>query len=512
MERNEKSRTVPAPIRGWNTRDAIAAMDPLAAIRLDNFFPDSSGCSLRRGHSEFTTLSTSIGPIETLKEHAGLTGTKKLLAAVKHAATPTYRIYSVTTAGVVTNETGALTVSNSRWSFVDFIDSGGNSWIIGVNGVDNALFYDGTALTQPGTFTGVAETDLIQAFNFQGRIYFLKKNSTEVWYAGAGASSGALTKFDFGPFLKRGGYIIRVDSWSQDTNNITQDNFLAISDQGEVLRYTGASPATPWQLTGRYYLDRPIGRRCTVAVDGDIWIITQSGVIAMSQIATSGTPISSIVKMNDNIQPTFNRAGRLYKNLFGWEGQIYRNGRYAIFNIPTASLSTSEQYVMNLFSGAWCRFTGMNMICMEIFDGNLVFGGSGGDIYLADNGRTDNGAGISGRIKQAFNPFGTPDTNKLFLRAKPIIEGTQDLAYNFEIDTDFADRTDLAEIVNMGTSTPWGSAWGSPWGGSSNHIFNDWYSVSGAGNFGALRLEGVFSEMELTYIASSVIFEEGEVY
>lgn len=516
MERGEQSRTLPAPIRGWNTKDPIAAMDPLAAIVLDNFFPDSSGCYLRKGYTAFSTLSTSTGPIETLKEYSALSGTKKLIAVTKHAATPTYRVYSVTTGGTATNETGSLTISNARWSFVDFVDSGGNSLLLGVNGVDSALKYDGTNLTQPGPgspiFTGVAETDLIQAFNFQSRLYFLKKASTEVWYGSPGASSGALVKFDFGPFLLKGGYIIRIASWSRDTNNITQDNFIAISDQGEVLQYTGLSPAVPWVITGRYFLDKPVGRRCTVSIDADLWIITRSGVYAMSQIGTSGTPVSTIVKMNDNIGPTFNTAGKLYSDLYGWEGQIYRQGRYAIFNIPTVSLTSSVQYVMNLFTGAWCRFTGMNAICMETLDGDLLFGGSSAVIYKADTGKTDNGAAIVAKLKQAFNPFGNADKQKLFHRAKPIIQGSSNLSYNIEMDTDFSNRTDLGEVINMGTTTPWGSPWGSPWSPSSNVVFNDWYTVTGAGNFGAIRLEGSFSESEMLYIASSIVFEEGEVH
>ena len=41
--------SVPAPIKGWNTRDALTSMDPLDAVQLDNWYPDASGLNLRNG-------------------------------------------------------------------------------------------------------------------------------------------------------------------------------------------------------------------------------------------------------------------------------------------------------------------------------------------------------------------------------------------------------------------------------------------------------------------------------
>ena len=52
-----------APTKGWNTRDALDAMDPADAVTLDNWYPDASGVLVRNGFTPFASIisiSTSI--------------------------------------------------------------------------------------------------------------------------------------------------------------------------------------------------------------------------------------------------------------------------------------------------------------------------------------------------------------------------------------------------------------------------------------------------------------------
>ena len=54
-------KTIPAPVGGWNARDALAAMSPLDAVTLDNFFPITSGVMLRKGYTQWATgLTTDV--------------------------------------------------------------------------------------------------------------------------------------------------------------------------------------------------------------------------------------------------------------------------------------------------------------------------------------------------------------------------------------------------------------------------------------------------------------------
>ena len=46
------SQSFPAPVGGWNARDALAEMKPTDAIYLDNWFPRTSYVEIRGGSSD----------------------------------------------------------------------------------------------------------------------------------------------------------------------------------------------------------------------------------------------------------------------------------------------------------------------------------------------------------------------------------------------------------------------------------------------------------------------------
>src|SRR5690242_9013303 len=70
--------SVPAPVKGWNTRDAITTMDPLDAVQLDNWYPDASGLSLRNGFIQFA-FGLGVTSVKTLAEY-NVGATRKLIA------------------------------------------------------------------------------------------------------------------------------------------------------------------------------------------------------------------------------------------------------------------------------------------------------------------------------------------------------------------------------------------------------------------------------------------------
>ena len=41
-----------SPIGGWNARDSLAAMQPLDAVQLINFFPTPTDVTLRKGYTK----------------------------------------------------------------------------------------------------------------------------------------------------------------------------------------------------------------------------------------------------------------------------------------------------------------------------------------------------------------------------------------------------------------------------------------------------------------------------
>lgn len=77
------TRTVPAPVGGWNDRDALAAMDPADAVILKNMFPLPSKVMMRKGYTAHVT-GLPAAP-ETVMGYRPATGTAKLFAAASAA-------------------------------------------------------------------------------------------------------------------------------------------------------------------------------------------------------------------------------------------------------------------------------------------------------------------------------------------------------------------------------------------------------------------------------------------
>ena len=72
------AQTIPAPIGGWNRRDALDVMPPQDAVTLDNWFPGTGKVAVRRGYTQHATGLGSSN-VDTIAEYSKGT-TKKLLA------------------------------------------------------------------------------------------------------------------------------------------------------------------------------------------------------------------------------------------------------------------------------------------------------------------------------------------------------------------------------------------------------------------------------------------------
>ena len=101
-----RSGTIPAPVKGWNAKDALADMDEEFAIELENVFPNMTDVEVRGGYASHSTGNGS-GAVETLIEYAG-PSTHKLISAAGSV------IYDSTAAGGSTAI--ATGKSNARWN------------------------------------------------------------------------------------------------------------------------------------------------------------------------------------------------------------------------------------------------------------------------------------------------------------------------------------------------------------------------------------------------------------
>lgn len=492
---------VQAPIGGWDAISPLAAMDPKNAVVLQNWVPRTGFIELRKGYQAWQQALTS-GPIETLMAYRPPAASEKLFAAGGGS------IWDVSTEGAATQVQSGI--SSNRWQYVNFTPAGGSHYLYAVNGgSDSPLLYDGTTWSNP-TISGVSSGTLISINVHKRRIWFIQANSTSAWYLATDAVTGGATQLDVGSLMPKGGFLVVMATWTLDGGFGPDDYAAFISSRGEVVVYKGTDPANAntWSLVGTFTFPPPLGRRCYYDMGSDVWMITQQGIIPMSQGLPFDPSADRSVAVTNKIQNAMLQAAQLYKDNFGWQVLTYPAQGLAILNVPIATNSQQNQFVMNLLTGAWCQFTGWNANCFEIFNDTLYFGGNTGDVNLAWNGIADLVSPVVADMKCAFNYFGDPGRNKRVAMVQPFIVSSGLITPTISIDVNFADSSPSAPVTQI---TPTGAVWdaslwdSATWGGGTVALVN-WLSAEAQGQALAIRMKvnvGVSSN------ASSSVFDTG---
>jgi hypothetical protein len=501
------SITIPAPTGGWNAKDPLDIMPENDAVSLVNIFPETGTCTFRSGFREHAD-SMGTDEIQTLAQFVKADGTKYLLAGANG------NIYNASTYGGAGASLGSGFTSN-KWQTTNFRASGA-TYIVFFNGFDQPKKWDGTTFND-ATYTHANLADdlnLIQGWPYKNHMYVLEKEKAKIYFVTTvDAVQGALTEFEVGPILRRGGGLLWGATWSRDSGGGLEELMVLCSDQGEILVYAGDNPsASNWGLVGRYYLPTPIGRRSWFNLDADLVVLTVNGAIPLSRVL-GGTDMQQVyTSVTDKIQNAFNSAARDYSSNFGWEGAVYARGHYLLLNIPIVDGGRTEQYVMNTYTGAWCRFTGQNASTWCIFNSKLYFGGMDGKIYEADYGTNDNDQPTEVALKTAFSYCGDRSVKKRFLMVRPTITGSDGLEFLIDVDTDFSNKTLTGTASTVGSvASPWNdSPWNTTgWSAGSELQTLTWYGVTGIGRNVSVRLEGDFQDVRFSVSAFHLTFQPG---
>jgi hypothetical protein len=213
------------------------------AVTLINMFPTVSNSDACAAAIQNMPRALS-GKVQTLMVYSG-GATSKMFAA-----TSSGYIYDVTSTGAV----GAAVVSgltNGIWEYVNITTAGG-SYLMAVNGADNALLYDGATWSTPA-ITGVTDNNLSNMTMFKNRIWFIEENTLKAWYLPTSSIGGAAQYIDLSSLCRFGGHLVDLDTWTLDAGYGVDDNIACSSPaNGEVIVYRGTDPASAatWALTG----------------------------------------------------------------------------------------------------------------------------------------------------------------------------------------------------------------------------------------------------------------------
>lgn len=500
------TRSVPAPVRGWNARDSIANMKPGYAVRMENWFPTASDVIVRKGSSAHVTGIT--GEVETLATYKPESGTEVLFGWANNS------IYNMSSAGAV-GSAAVSSLSANRWQTTNMTTSGG-SFLLCVNGADNMRLYDGSSWTtitgaSSPAITNVSTDDLIHVNVFKERAFYIEGNTLSAWYAAVGAFAGALTELPLQAVFKDGGSLVAMGNWSLDGGAGMDDYAVFITTEGECAVYQGTNPgsASTWALVGVFKVGKPIGRRCMQKLGGDLLIITTDGVVPASKAFVRARS-DQAVAITDVIQGAMADSVGLYGAEFGWEVTHFPEASMLILNVPNTL--GQQQYVMNTYTKAWGQFTGWDANCFAEFNGGLYFGGNT-VVDRAWNGSADKGMVVCGDLITAFDYLSDRANLKYMTMMQPIMgwDISPDLV-RVGVNMDFVTTAPSSEITQTESS---GSVWdtgtwdSAVWGGSAE-IRNQWYSAFGTGYAVATHLIVENSEAtEVSLSAVNYVFERG---
>lgn len=508
-QRQPIPKMLPIPTGGLDAISPLTNMPAENAIVLDNWFPQLRWIELRRGHIAHCDTTVTDGAIESLMAYnAGTDGSDKLFAAV------TTTIRDVTTSTPSTVVSG---LTNSRWQHINFATSGGN-FLVMVNGADGVRTWDGTAWAT-SSITGATAANFIHLAGFKSRIWFVHKDSLDAYFLPPDSIAGVATRFPLGGTMKKGGYLMAIATWSLDGGDGPDDRIAFISSEGEVAIYAGTDPtsASAFSLQGVYEVGPPIGRRCWLKIGGDVAIVCLDGVVPLSKAMVVERGAALTVAITANIQPLLNEDAREFRSLFGWQLASYPLGTRAILNVPQLENETSIQYVMNTVSGAWCRFTGMNANCWEIFQERPYFGGNDGKIYRADTGGDDAGEPISADMQGAFTDLGSPFL-KTFGMVRPFLITDGDVSPGLALNVDYRSDAQVDAVpASIGAVAEWDVAeWDVDAWPIEENLVADWREVASMdGNTVSIRMglaaQGTSGDVILRLVAMQILYVPGGI-
>lgn len=446
---------IPAPVGGWNARDALAQMQPTDAVQLDNWVP---GNGIVRGRGGSVTVLDSLGdPVDTLIQFAAADGSNILVLGYGDT------VAELTTFGSPPSVLGTGFTS-ARWQSAIF-----DNKLVLVNGADDPQVYDGLSLTPMTITSGPTGTDLVGVVNFKGRAFYWENHSTSFWYAAAGSFQGVLVEFPFANFVQKGGYLVQIISWTRDAGDGVDDYCAFLFSTGETLIYQGDDPSivNQWSMVGRFQIGIPLGVRAHARFASTEIILTNDGFVGLDE-AIQNARTEIVDTFGGRVVRAAQNAAQQYSGNFGWDAIYYPRGNLFLANIPLSD-TEFEQYVKNTNTGAWCRFTGWPVRSWTLYNERLYFGTEDGRVLLADvtsndtasKAYSDDGNPIVYNCLTAYQAFGQPGLKSQLTAARVVMNIFDSAALSLNSFVDYAPRalpplaTPIEQVIGQWDVSDW---------------------------------------------------------
>lgn len=502
-----KVMSFPAPVKGWIKNEALTRATDGGAEQLDNIFPTAQGARLRKGRSKQATIGAACKALFNYKSGS----TKKLFAA---SATDIYDVTSPADVDV-SPSASVSSLTNGEWTVLPFANSGGD-YLLLVNGADGVRSFDGTTWATQSV-TGVTNSSLSHIWTFKDRVFFVEENTLSAWYLANSAISGAATEFPLRGVFSLGGSLLFGATWSLDSGEGLDDVCVFVTTEGEVAVYTGSDPGSDFALQGVYRIGVPLGKNAHFRAGGDLAILTEDGIIPLSEALRKDRAALQAVAITFPIEDAWKEAITNRSSSFPFSVTLWHSQSMLMIGTPNAVAGTYASFVANARTGAWCRFTGWDVQCSAIYNDTLYFGQEDATIWEAEATGSDQTAEYVGLWVPKFRETSLNQKTAVQARFRGRASSEYEIGIACFADYETADGISVVAPSNEETSSIWGTAeWGvDTWGGSSSRVaVTEWQGVASIGTAlaPAVRIpSNRGTEPNLEMISLDLMYQEGGI-
>ena len=459
--------TFTSPVAGLQLDRDPAFVDEGGALVLDNMVCGTDSARVRGGSTRRNTgLGGEVRSIMTY-----VTGASQRAFAVTESS-----IFDITGAGAV----GAALVTglaSTTWSAVQFAVTGG-VYLVACGSGNTRRLFDGTSWATTPAITGVTVSNLSQVWGHASRLFFVEAGTTNAWYLPVDSVGGAATRFPLGGEFPRGGSLVAGATWVADASSSgLQAQCAFLSSEGDLVTYSGSDPAS-WSRTGTYQIGKPLGINCFMKSGGDLLIMTEDGIVAMSQVVKLDVAALAANSVSRGVRPLW-RSEVEASNRTRWQITRRDSQGYAII-----SNGRARQFVANLQTGAWSTFSGWAPTAMATFGNDLIFGTAGGIILTGELGGTDDSVPYTATYIGPFRTIGTIQTATAMM-GRASIRGVETFAPKVTAMFDYSTEIPTPPQSAQSTGLPrWdqGFLWDAGWRWVGEVTRAVWQAVSGFGS------------------------------
>jgi hypothetical protein len=514
-----KSKTFPAPRKGWVVSENYAMQTAETALVLENWFPTTTGVRVRRGRAKRATLQAGV-PVRSMWEYVSPTGRKRFAADAT-------RIYDITTVADPLAPVTATVTGRTAGYYADVqMTTVGGVFQYVLNGADRPLLYNGTTFTpidgaSTPAITGVTTTTLSHGWVYANRLFFVQKGTQSAWALPVDSVGGAAIEVSLKGVFRDNSELLFGATWSLDAGDGLNQKCVFVSSTGEVAIYQGIDPSDPnqWGKEGVYEIGRPLGMKAIMRAGGDLLIATEDGLVALSEAVKKDPAALTLSAVSRAIEPEW-RAEAVARATLPFEVIKWPSNAMMVVSLPPAfSGQQNACFVCNLQTGAWAKFTNWQTRCMAMFSERGFYGANDGCVYEMETGGSDDGAPYTANYGGAFDHLDTPGRTKTATMARAIFRAASPINPKISCSRNYSQTLPTAPASPANFSTAewdvalWDQAtWDAA--GSSLSFTSQWVGIGITGYAIAPQVQltyAVTPQPRAELVAFDLVYEDGGV-